>query len=138
MAAKEGNNYAQEWTLENAIPRFEDALKRSEHDDCLCLQDAIKESGIPRSTFYQLAKDQKVLDNIKEQINDNIIIRVNKLALDKMYPVPASPAIWRMKQLGERDEQHISTTGTMQQKIVVADKETAKEIEKLKERFENE
>jgi hypothetical protein len=138
MAFENGNKLAQEWTLENALPRFEDALKRSENDECLCMQDAIRESGIPRSTFYQLAKDQPVLDSIKEKINDNIIIRINKLALDRISPAPASPAIWRMKQLGERDEQHINTTGNTTQTIIVADKETAKEIEKLKERFENE
>lgn len=138
MAAPKGNNYASEWTLENALPRFEDALLRSENDDCLCMQDAVKSSLIPPTTFYYLAENQEVLKSIKEQINANIIIRINKLALDRISPAPASPAIWRMKQLGERDEQHINTTGSTTQTIVVADKETAKEIEKLKDRFENE
>lgn len=138
MAAPKGNNYASEWTLENALPRFEDALKRSENDECLCMQDAVKNSLIPPTTFYYLADNHEVLKSIKEQINANIIIRINKLALDRISPAPASPAIWRMKQLGERDEQHINTTGITTQKIIVADKETAKEIEKLKERFENE
>jgi hypothetical protein len=48
MAAEKGNKYAQEWTLENALPRFEDALKYAkESDECLCLQDAIAQNGIP-------------------------------------------------------------------------------------------
>lgn len=101
-----GNKYAQEWTLENAKSRFEDALKyATEDDDCLCLQDAIFYSGIPSSTFYYLADNHKVLENLKRDINSVIISRINRLAIRDQ--APATAAIWRMKQLGEKDEQHV-------------------------------
>lgn len=139
MAFEIGNRYSQEWNLENALPRFEDVLKFAREDDtCLCMQDAIMQSGIPTTTFYYLVENQPVLKCIKQDINDAIISRVNRLALKTIDPCPASPAIWRMKQLGERDEQHITQSGSMKQEITVTDKQTASEIEKMKERFDNE
>lgn len=139
MAAPLGNKYTQEWTLDNAMCRFEDALKyATENESCLCIQDAILQSGIPSRTFYYLADNHEVLRDIKQEINDLVIIRVNKLALDRLNPCPAAPAIWRMKQLGERDEQHVHQTGTMKQSIVVADPETKKAIEDMKQKFEEE
>ena len=132
-----GNKYSQEWTLENAQPRFEDALKFATEDEtCLCMQDAIVHTGIPNRTFYYLVNNEPVLHTIKEDIQDQIVRRVNRKALDSTYA--AAPAIWRMKQLGERDEQHINTTGSTETKIIVTDQKTVEDIEKLKERFENE
>ena len=137
MAFEKGNKYNQEWTLENAMPRFEDALKYAqENEDCLCMQDAVAQTGIPSTTFYYLVENHVELKSIKQDINDEIIRRVNKKALDQTFA--ASPAIWRMKQLGERDEQHISTTGTQRQEIIVQDKNTIKELENLKQKFEEE
>ena len=116
MAAPKGNKYTQEWTLENAQPRFEDALKYAmENDECLCLQDAIFQTGIPVSTFKYLVANQKVLASIKEEIMSAIIIRVNKRAIKN--EAPAAAAIWRMKQLGEIDEQHVNQTGNTQPPI---------------------
>lgn len=106
MAAEKGNKYAQEWTFENALPRFEDALKfAKENDDCLCLQDAILQTGIPVSTFKYLVENQKVLASIKEEIHAVIISRINKGALRDT--LTSTPAIWRMKQLGEKDQSHL-------------------------------
>ena len=137
MAFEKGNKYAQEWTLENALPRFEDALAFAENDkDCLCLQDAKYVSGIPSSTFDYLVDNHDVLCLIKKDIMDHIISRVNKLAMRNL--APASPAIWRMKQLGERDEQHINQTGTQTQNVVVIDQKTADDLERLRNKFENE
>lgn len=112
-AAHKGNKYASEWTLENALPRFEDALKFALDDErnCLCMQEAIMYSGIPSSTFYQLTKDEQVLESIKKQINDAIIIRVNKGAITGKYKETAS--IFRMKQLGERDKTEIEHSGSI-------------------------
>jgi hypothetical protein len=139
MAAPKGNKYAQEWTFENALPRFEDALKYAREDNtCLCLQDAIIQSGIPSRTFYYLVDNHEVLQNIKQDMNDVIISRINRLALDVHVPCPASPAIWRMKQLGERDEQHIVQTGTMKQEVSVTSKEAQKEVDNLIKKFESE
>ena len=123
MAFEKGNKYNQEWTLENAMPRFEDALKYAqENEDCLCMQDAVAQTGIPSRTFYYLIDNHTELQLIKQDINDEIIRRVNKNALKNDFA--ASPAIWRMKQLGERDEQHINTSGSVKQEIVVTDKNT--------------
>lgn len=132
-----GNKYAQEWTLENALPRFEDALKyASEDDECLCLQDAIARSGIPYSTFDYLAVNQCVLGIIKESIKAEIIRRVNRLAIRDI--APASPAIWRMKQLGEREEQFINNSGSTKTEIVVNSKEASDELERLRNKFDAE
>ncbi|MFA5194858.1 MAG: hypothetical protein WC401_03565 [Bacteroidales bacterium] len=137
MAAPIGNKYSQEWTLENALPRFEDALKFAQDDDnCLCLQDAIIHSGIPNRTFYYLADNQEVLQTIKQDIHDVIISRINRLAIRDI--APASPAIFRMKNLGEIDEQHIVQKGSMKQEITVTSKEAAEELEKLKDKFDKE
>jgi hypothetical protein len=110
MAAPKGNNYASEWTLENALPRFEDALNFTLDDEknCLCLQEAIMYSGIPSSTFYYLSDNHKVLETIKKKMNDAIIIRVNRGAITGKYKETAS--IFRMKQLGERDKMEIDHT----------------------------
>jgi hypothetical protein len=106
MAARKGNQYAREWTIENSLPRFHDALKYAEEsNDCLCLQDAIFQTGIPYCQFYQLAKDQQVLNSIKEDIQNAITKRINKNALKGDFS--AAAAIWRMKQLGEKDQQFI-------------------------------
>lgn len=137
MPFEKGNKLAQEWTLENALPRFEDALEYAEtNDECLCLQDAIYYSAIPYTTFYYLSDNHDVLNDIKKQMNQAVIRRVNRLAMKDI--APASAAIWRMKQLGERDEQHINQNVTGKQEITVTDKQTAEEVERLKEKFENE
>jgi len=107
MGAPKGNKYNQVWTLENALPRFEDALNYAiESEDCLCMQDAVLKTGIPTTTFYYLVDNHKVLKSIKQDINNHIISRVNKYVLRNKFA--SSPAIWRMKQLGERDEQSIN------------------------------
>jgi sulfur transfer complex TusBCD TusB component (DsrH family) len=136
MPAQKGNRYAQEWNLENALPRFEDALKFSEEDDkCLCIQDAIFITGIPSRTFYYLAENHEVLQIIKEDIASNIIRRVNKNSLKGEYR--DAPAIWRMKQLGEKDESHLDLKSGGQEikgtTIIVQDQQTVKEIKKLNE-----
>lgn len=137
MGFQIGNKYSTEWTLENALPRFEDALEFAKNsDECLCLQDAIAQTGIPYSTFDYLAKNQSVLGTIKESIKAEVIRRVNKLAMKDL--APASPAIWRMKQLGERDEQHVNQTGSVTNNIIVSDAETAASIEAMKSKFDKE
>lgn len=110
MAAEIGNKYAQEWTLENALPRFEDTLKFALDDEknCLCMQEAVMQSGIPSRTFYQLSKDHKVLQDIRAEINDAIIIRVNRGAMKG--DLKETSSIFRMKQLGERDKLEIDHT----------------------------
>lgn len=130
-----GNRYAQEWTLENALPRFEDALKyATENEDCLCMQDAVIQTGIPSVTFYYLVNNHPVLKSIKQDIAEQIIARVNRGAIKDIFG--SSPAIWRMKQLGEKDQQYVEQVTKNDTKIVVSSDEAAEEIKKLKERFE--
>jgi hypothetical protein len=43
-----------------------------------------------------------------------------------------------MKQLGERDEQHISSVGSMKQEVIVSNAKTAKAIQDMIDKFENE
>lgn len=137
MAFDLRNKYAQQWTIENAQPRFEDALEyAANNEDCLSLQDAKFQSGIPSRTFDYLVNNHDVLRLIKQDIMDHIISRVNRLAIKDQ--APASPAIWRMKQLGERDEQHISNTNNSKHEIVVSSNETKEDLDKLFDKLENE
>ena len=140
MAAEINNKYAQEWTLENATPRFQDALEFAETDPtCLCLQDAIYFSAIPYTTFYQLAKDHNDLNSIKENIHAAIIRRINKNALKSVLPAPSAASIWRMKQLGEKDQQFIDNTNrNANLNITVQSDEDKKLVDDLKKKFEDE
>lgn len=136
MPFQKGNKLAQEWTLENALPRFEDALEYAEtNDECLCLQDAIYYCAIPYTTFYYLADNHDVLNSIKTQIMQSVIRRINRMALKDESP--ASPSIWRMKQLGERDEQTINTNQTKQE-IIVSSKEQKNTIDELFKKLDDE
>lgn len=139
MASEIGNRYAQQWTEENALPRFEDALKyATEDDDCLCMQDAVAQTGIPITTFYYLVENHKVLKSIKDDIAAQIVRRVNKGAIrDQMA---ASPAIWRMKQLGERDQQYLEQSGTttVNTTITVAGEGAKEKIDELINKFNQE
>jgi len=142
MTFTRNNKYAQEWTFENALERFEEALKYAiENDKCLCMQDAIIQSGIPSRTFYYLVENHSVLQDIKQDIHNAIISRVNAFALDRLNPVPASAAIWRMKQLGERDTQYMEQKiqdVTPAPAITVADEKQAELIQKLIDKFDKE
>jgi len=137
MAFEKGNHNAQEWTLENAQPRFEDALEFAESDTtCLCLQDAIHFSGIPYTTFYYLSNNHDVLNSIKQNIMNAVTRRINRLAITDQ--APAAPAIWRMKQLGEKDETTVTTKGSVTNKIIVSDAETEAAIQEMKDKFDKE
>lgn len=140
MSAEKNNKYAQQWTIENAKPYFEDALEYAEtNEDCLCLQDAIYNSGIPYSTFYYLADNHDDLEKIKNDIQQAIIRRVNKNALSKKESSSAAASIWRMKQLGEKDQQYIEQTNKgISTEVIVSDKKTAKTLEELKQKFKDE
>ena len=97
-----GNRYSKIWEHDEVFPLFVKALEFAETDDsCLCIQDAIRYIGIPHSTFYYLCKNNSDLDNIKDDINNAVICRINKGALKGDYNPTAG--IWRMKQLGEKD-----------------------------------
>ena len=111
MAAAEGNQYTRKYTLESALPLFEKALSYAiESNDCLCVQDAVAQSGIAHTTFYDLCKQFNVLNDIKKNINENVIMRINRGGLKGDFNPTAS--IWRMKQLGEKDKTEVANTVT--------------------------
>lgn len=108
MAAEQNNKYAQKYSLEEAMPLFLEMLEYSLTDDCLCVQDAFLHIKMPSSTFHYLIDKYKVLEDIKKDINANVISKVNKGALKGDFQPTAS--IWRMKQLGERDKTEVTQT----------------------------
>ena len=109
MPAPEGNQYGRKYSKEEAIELFENALYYAiNSDDCLCVQDAVAESGIAHTTFYDLCKQFKELNDIKKNINENVIRRINRGGLKGDFNPTAS--IWRMKQLGETDKTEVTQT----------------------------
>lgn len=110
MAAPFGNTYNKKYTEDEAKKAFMEMLEATkEDDDCLCLQEVYVNYNMPSSTFHHLINTFKDLERIKKDINDILIIRINKGSLKGTYP--ATPAIWREKQLGEKDKQEINHSG---------------------------
>ena len=112
MAAPLGNQYTRIYTLEEATELFIKALEYAEtNPKCLSVQAAEMFVKIPHSTFNNLTKQFNVLNDIKEDINRAVIVRVNNGTLDGTYNPTAG--IWRMKQLGEKDivGHDLSTSG---------------------------
>ena len=81
-----------------------------EDKDILCFQDACYAIGWRSSKFDYWMKKIPILENIKKDVQNAIVRRINKKALESDYHATAS--IWRMKQLGERESTNIDhTTG---------------------------
>ena len=99
MPAPKGNKYNQKWTEKELYDRFIIGLEYAENnDDCLCLAEAIKATGIPYSTYDWHAERNEELGHIKKDTMIEVSIRINKGALKGDYQPTAS--IWRVKQLG--------------------------------------
>lgn len=129
MAAEQNNTYAQKYSLDEALPLFLEMLEYSLSDECLCVQDAFLHIKMPSSTFHYLIDKYKVLEDIKKDINANVISKVNKGALKGDFQPTAS--IWRMKQLGERDKTEVTQTN------IDATPLTPEEIQKAQEDIDN-
>lgn len=99
-----GNKLAERYTLETAIDAFETVYNEAKKHDCLSMQEAIINSDIRSSTFYHLLDRFPVLESIKKECELLVLSRINKGALIGDYNPTAG--IWRMKQLGEKDEKH--------------------------------
>ncbi len=98
-----GNTFAQKWEPEELVKEFEKAIQIAKDDDeCLCLYDAVDETELPLSTYDYYASKDPVLGALKKECQKQITRRINRNALKGKFV--AAPAIWRMKQLGERDE----------------------------------
>lgn len=92
-------------TLESALPVFENLLDKCIKGEYLSIQACQINSGFGHSVFYDLIDQYPELEDIKKQMNDAIIMNVNEQAL-KFKFAPAV-AIWRMKNLGEKDKQEV-------------------------------
>ena len=108
MAAPIGNNYGEVYTLENELPIFQNMVEEAKKGKFLSVQEAVMLCPYSRQAFYYLCERFKELDILKKELNDIIIANVNRKALEGDYNPTAS--IWRMKQLGERDEKAIDHT----------------------------
>jgi hypothetical protein len=101
---RKGNKAAEKWTIEEARNALEEAfLNAFKSNDVLCVQDAFFSIDMRPTTAHYLINKFPELEDIKKDINDVVICRVNKGALEGDYNPTAG--IWRMKQLGEKDQQ---------------------------------
>lgn len=103
---KEGNKAAEVWVYDIVNSLFLEMRKNAqESKDILCLQDAIHSVGLYSSGLDYLTNKFPDFLTIKKDIQDLIISRINKEALNNEFNATAS--IWRMKQLGEIDKKEI-------------------------------
>ena len=112
---KDGNKAAEKWSEEEACAILEKMRENAKNDDdILSLQDAILSVELYTTSLNYIIDKFPVFENIKNDIKDIIISRINKKALKSDFNPTAS--IWRMKQLGEKDEKVVdnkSSDGSM-------------------------
>ena len=102
-----GNKAGEVWSREDVEKLMDDMrTNASNNDDILCLQDAIRSVGLYSSGLNYLLNRFPEFETIKKDIQDVIVCKVNRNALKGDFNPTAS--IWRMKQLGERDESNIN------------------------------
>lgn len=114
MAGKKGNKaHANKTSYPNqknnkkhpnvVLRKFSEIVKNAKADEeILCFQDACLSIGWRSSKVEYWAKKIPIFENLKKDVQDIIISRINKGALKSDYNATAS--IWRMKQLGEKDK----------------------------------
>ena len=101
---KIGNKDAEKWTEDAVYDIFSRMLRVAESDDdVLCMQDVLKHPDIKlyRSGLDYLVGKFPDFGKYKRDIQDVIISRVNRGAIKGDFA--GTPAIFRMKQLGEED-----------------------------------
>jgi len=99
-----GNRNAVKYEEEDAIKIFEGIREKAIEGKYNSMQGAILDNGFYNSGFYHLIDRFPVLESIKKDIEQIVISTVNDKAIDgKGNP---AACIWRMKQLGEKDESH--------------------------------
>ena len=102
-----GNKAALKWTEDEAREVFIKMMNNAKDDeDILCMQDAIMSVDLYPSSVTYLMEKFPVFATLKADINSIVISRINRGALKGTFS--AAPAIWRMKQSGETDEQKIN------------------------------
>lgn len=83
----------------------------------LSFQDACFSVGWRPSKIAYWTKKLHVFELFKGDIQDAIISRINKGALKTDFNATAS--IWRMKQLGEKDQQYQNVDANVKETIIV-------------------
>ena len=109
MAQFELNNKAAEkWTEDEVFALLEQMyLNANSDNEILCFSDACNSVGYRDSHIDYFIKKFPVFEAHKKDIQCRIVSRVNKGALtNKMN---ATAAIWRSKQLGEKDKSEQET-----------------------------
>ena len=102
-----GNKEAEKWTFEEVEKIMFQMLDNCKTDEnILCLQDAIHSVDLYSSSLNYLIGLYPVFESIKSDMNSIIIGRINKKALKGEFV--STPAIFRMKQCGEKDESAIN------------------------------
>lgn len=128
-----GNTFARKWDPEELIKQFELAIEEAKkNDEILCLYDAVDQTDLPLTTYDWYASKDPVLGALKRECQKQISRRINKSALKGEFS--SAPAIWRMKQLGERDEVH-NVTENVNYNTVVTKKEAKKISDALEEDY---
>jgi len=135
---QKGHQWACKRTAEEWLSIFEEMREylEDQKNEIYSIQDVFTYFRIPHDVFYSKIKGSEEIASIKNDIVAMIISRINKGALLGTYA--PSPAIFRLKQLGERDEQHINTTANTKQEITVVSKEAQKAIDEMIKKFEDE
>jgi hypothetical protein len=100
---KIGNKEAEKWTFEEVEKLFEKMYDLALTDSSiLCFQGACLAVNYRSSHVDYFIKKFPVFENTKKDIQNVIVNRVNEGALKGT--LVSTPAIFRMKQLGEVDE----------------------------------
>lgn len=90
-------------------------IEAQKNEDILCWFDACKAVNLRNTKGDYWAEKVFVLGKLKKEIQNTIISRINKNALigERAGGFAGTASIWRMKQLGEKDQQHkdITTQG---------------------------
>lgn len=105
---KSGSKLNQKYTKSEVIGVFEKLADQCIAGEYFSIQECQMYSGMRPRTFYEYAEKYPELEDIKQQMNDAIIANINRGALKGDFN-PAS-AIWRMKNLGERDKSEVDVS----------------------------
>ena len=137
---KIGNKAAEKWTEQNTYDVFMRMLSVAQEDEeVLCIQDVLHHPEIKlyRSGMDYLLEKFPVFGKYKKDIQDAIVSRINKGALNG--DLVSTPAIFRMKQLGEEEKQvHEVTQNIRQSNIIVDSKQDKEVVNALLSKFESE
>lgn len=105
---QKGSKLNKKYELDELITIFEGLAQECIDGNYLCIQECQMHSGMPPSTFYDVAKKHPELEDAKRQMNDAIIVNVNRMGLESKFN--PTMAIWRMKNLGEKDKSEVDIT----------------------------